>query len=203
MVHLVLGEGELALSLDQHLLFLDVAEELVTLALTLALEVAKVVFETVVSFLSGFFVGLVGMFSLLLHVGVDGVGALRVHHERVASVVLVRDVLAVNRLADNVVQLAVTVPIEGTVIGNTSLVEVKIGFLDSGHQSRRSVDDGGPVAVVNGLVLEVLKAGRSVLRLVNVSSSHCLPILGRFFLRLGHSAHELCHGDLFTVRASL
>ena len=181
MVHLVLGEGELALCLDQHLLLLDVAEELVTLVLTLALEVTKVVFETVVSCLSGFFVGLVSMLSLFLHVGVDSVGTLGVHHEWVASVVLVRDVLAVNRFADNVVQLAVTVTIEGTVIGNTGLVEVEIGFLDSGHQSRRSVDDGGPVAVVNGLVFEVIETGGSVLRLVNVSGPHCLPVLGCFF----------------------
>ena len=105
MVHLVLGEGELALRLDEHLLFFDVAEELIALVFALALQVAEVVFEAVVGFLSGSFVGLVGMLSLLLHVGVDSIGTLGVHHDGVASMVLEGDVLTVDRFADDVVQL--------------------------------------------------------------------------------------------------
>jgi len=140
------------------------------------------------------------MLSLLLHMGVDGIGSLRVHHEGVASVVRVRDVLAVNRLADDVVQLAITVTVESTVVGDAGLVEVEAGFLDAGHQARGGVDDGGPVAVVNGLVSEVIEAGGGVLRLVDVGGLHGLPVLGRIFHRLGDFPG---HGDLLTVRAGL
>ena len=45
------------------------------------------------------------MLSLLLHVGVDSIGTLGVHHDGVASMVLEGDVLTVDRFADDVVQL--------------------------------------------------------------------------------------------------
>ena len=67
---------ELFCLLDQHLFFLDVAEELVPLPLSLALHVPQVVFEPVVGGFTGAPIALVGMLSLLLHVGVDGVRAL-------------------------------------------------------------------------------------------------------------------------------
>lgn len=49
-------------------------------------------------------------------------------------------------------------PVEGTVVRDARLVEVEVGCLDAGHQAGRVFDSGGPVADVNGLVLEVLEA---------------------------------------------
>jgi len=88
-------QRELTLRLHQHLLLFDVAEELVPLRLSLILDVPEIVLKPVVSRLPGLPFPLISMLSLLLHVRVNRVGTLRVHHDRVACVISIVDVLAV------------------------------------------------------------------------------------------------------------
>jgi len=76
LVHAVGLNSGLVLFLLQDLLFPDVAKELVALVLPLRLQVTQVVFEPVVGGCASAALTLVGMFALLLHVGVDGVGTL-------------------------------------------------------------------------------------------------------------------------------
>lgn len=126
LVGLIGLELELTLGLFKHLFLFDVAKELVTLVFALYLKVPQVVFEPIVGSLAGFAFTLVRILTLTLHMAVDGVRALRVHHERVARVESIGDVLAVQRAADDVVQLAVTVAIESAIVGNAIAVVVKV-----------------------------------------------------------------------------
>lgn len=79
----------------KHLRLLNVAEELVALVLALVLQVSQVVLEPVVSCFARLSLTLVGVFALSLHVAVHGIWTLCVHHEWVASMEGVRNVLAV------------------------------------------------------------------------------------------------------------
>jgi len=86
---------ELTLGLDKHLFLTDVSKELVTLVLSLTLQVSKVVFEAVVSCLPGLSFALVGVFSLPFHMAIDSIRTLSVHHDRVASVECIRNVFPI------------------------------------------------------------------------------------------------------------
>ena len=80
----------------EHLLFLDIAEELITLGFALTLQVAKVVLKTVVRGFTGFALALVGVFTHPLHVTVNSVRALSVHHGWVTRVIGIGDVFTVH-----------------------------------------------------------------------------------------------------------
>jgi len=103
LVSLVRLKLEPTFCLLEHLLLFNVAEELVTLVLALALQVAQVVLEPVVGSFACLSLALVGVFALPLHVAVHGIWTLSVHHQWVAGVERVRNVLAVERPANYVV----------------------------------------------------------------------------------------------------
>jgi len=140
------------------LLLLDVAEELVTLVSTLGSQVKQVILKAAVSGLPCLPLTLVSMFAHALHVAVDCVGTLGIHHKWVSRVVSVRNVFTVYRLADSVVQLLITVSVEGSLIGDTLFVEEHVDFLNTRHQTGRFSHAGGESAHVSCLVFKVVQA---------------------------------------------
>lgn len=158
LVGLIGLELELALGLFKHLFLFDVAEELVALVFALILQVSQVVFEPVVGSLAGFAFALVRVLTLTLHMAVDSVRTLRIHHERISRVESIGDVLAVERAADHIVQLAVAVAIESTVVRDTIAVVVEVNVHGRRDASVR-LDQGSAVAGVHSGVAHVLHAG--------------------------------------------
>ena len=80
--------------------------------LTRLLEANEVIFEAVVSLLLGLFGLAVNLLSLVFIMTVHGIGTLSVQESWIPGVVGVRNMLAVEGTADNVVQLAVGVTVQ-------------------------------------------------------------------------------------------
>ena len=124
---------ELTLGLHEHLLLLDVAEELVALRLPLTLQVSKVVLETVVRGLPRLSFPLVRVFSLLLHVTIDGIRTLCVHHDRVSGVECVGNVFPIQRTANDIVKFGVTMTVQLSIVRNALFVEFQVHICRRGH----------------------------------------------------------------------
>ena len=168
---------ELTLGLHEHLLLLDVAEELVALRLALCLQVSKVVLETVVRSLPGLSFALVGVFSLPLHMTIDSIRTLCVHHGRVSGVECVGNVFPIERPANDIVKFGVAVAVQLSIVRYALFVEVQVHVHGRGHDVRRG-HDGSAVALVDRAVAQMAHTRRSVLRLVDMGALHGLPVLG-------------------------
>ena len=147
---------ELFCLLDQHLFFLDVAEELVPLPLSLALHVPQVVFEPVVRVFAHLALALVRVLALLFHVGVDGVGALGVHHDWVAGVVGVAIIFTIQRLRNNVVQLRVSMLVKCPLRRDPCFVKIKVDIKRIRHDPVRFILNSRRAVLVNVRVAHVL-----------------------------------------------
>ena len=168
---------ELTLGLDEHLLLLDVAEELVTLRFALTLQVSKVVLEAVVRSLPGLSFALVGVFSLPLHMTIDSIRTLSVHHDRISGVECVGNVFPIKRTANDIVKFGVTMAVQLSIVRNAIVVEFQVDIHGGGHDVR-SGHDRSAVTLVDGAVAEMSHTRRSVLRLVDMCALHGLPVLG-------------------------
>jgi len=163
------------LSLHQHLLFFDVSEELVTLTLPLVLQVSEVVLETVVRCFACLPLALVGMLSLPLHVRVDGVWALSVHHERVTCVVGIAHILPVEGATNDVVQVLIRVSVQRPIISHIRSVMVQVIVHSTSHLLSNA-NNGRPVVVIHRLVSDMIHTRRHILRFVDVGDLHSLPV---------------------------
>lgn len=158
LVALVSLELEGTSGLLQHLLLLDIAKELIALAFPLVLQIPQVILESVVRGLARLPLSQVVLFALVLVVGVDGIGALGVHHEGVAGVVGIADVFSVEGAADDVVQVLVRVSIKRTIVRHKIPIVVQVHIHRTGHLLRNA-DNRSAIVHINRLVTRMFHAG--------------------------------------------